>query len=981
MTKSKVGIRKPSSGVPIKVVREQKAQKRGLTKWERIARRQSSQSIRVASFAGISGPPSSSGSITTAESSFYSPQLSTDFLEQPQSERERRELYRFWYQKHPIVGSAIDFHCFPPGAPVQMLDGTVRPIESLKVGESIRNGLGEPSKIVNTFKNSVNSHITSLKVRGVQDKIDCTPNHPFLVYRAEQIDCKFPIYGIGACKSGRKSLCKQKKCLMKDFGSPQFIFACDLKVGDYICSPSMTGSDSVFTRDELRILGYYASEGSISRTKRGSLDRAVFTLNANESDTIAEEISQIYSARSGRKATKKIILESNSCYVKCYSKEFAEFCHDHAGVNSREKRLSLDVMNSPREDILEFLGAYYNGDGSLTKNGYVATTTSEFLAHQVYALGLKVGYTPTLHKSFPEESTGFKYNGPVYKIYIPYRYHEEFSKYANFIGDNYSSRSTREYCIKVGSNTLRRIEEVSTVPYEGFVYNIEVDGEGDRKSYVAYGLATHNTDIPMSKIRLSLPKGSDLKRNKQILHFYEKMCDRINLFKTLYDATHEYWLQGVCYLFCEDHDLSESLPEEFSASISEKKSEEEDYVGRPRQTPKPEVKLVPEEQSIGRISKFVQENYKGWERIQIIPPEQIKTETFQYTNKSKMELLPSDKDKLIVSKAEEGDEESKKIADDIADEIKENLLSGKPIPLNTSPYDNFLCSSFCFTLAHKKSGYGDKGISLLERCMTTLLYADKLRQAQTSIASRAMTPKRIVWGDKLSIADLEDLRSQVEQALMDPDFTIVSNYEIHWDEIGSRDRLLDLSTEYELTNKLLYIGLRVTESMLTGESSYSGERIHLDVMNTMYLLFRESIVNFVEKSLFEPVADKKGFWEVDEFGNRNLIYPRLQFTRLALRDNSEMQDFLFNLYQKGSLPVHYILELLNIDSAECEEQLKKDMYGPSDSTFNEFLRAVLQKVGDKMVDESDVMEQVAKKAGLAYNKGGKKKDRFDEVDS
>ncbi len=475
-----------------------------------------------------------------------------------------------------------------------------------------------------------------------------------------------------------------------------------------------------------------------------------------------------------------------------------------------------------------------------------------------------------------------------------------------------------------------------------------------------------HTDVPMSKIRLSLPKGKDPKRNKQILHFYTTMCDRLRLFQTLYDTTHEYWLHGNVYIFAEDHDLSEAIPEGLTSEEVEEDVGEIDYAGRVSQRVEKRKKLKPESERAENIREFVQKNYKGWERLQILPPEQVKLETFQYTNKTRMELIPSEKDRLVVMKAQEQqDLEAMKIADDIPPEIRDNLLNGQPIPLNTSPYDDFMCSSFCYHLSHKKSAYDDRGVSLLERCLRTLLYQDKLRQAQTSIASRAMTPKRVVWADKMSDMDADALRDQVDQALIDPDFTVVTNFEVNWDEIGSRDRLLDLSTEYEITNKFLYIGLRITEAMLTGESTYSGERIHLDVMNTMYLLYRETIADFVEKFLFAPVAEKKGFWEVDEeSGEKTLLYPRLQFTRLALRDNSELQDFMFNLYNKGSLPISFILELLNIDADETLEQLRMDMWTPNDSNFNEFIRAALTKLGDTVIDTTDVLEKVAKASGL-----------------
>jgi hypothetical protein len=44
------------------------------------------------------------------------------------------------------------------------------------------------------------------------------------------------------------------------------------------------------------------------------------------------------------------------------------------------------------------------------------------------------------------------------------------------------------------------------------------------------------------------------------------MCDRLRLFQTLYDGTHDYWLHGNVFIFAEDHDLSEEFPEELIAT-------------------------------------------------------------------------------------------------------------------------------------------------------------------------------------------------------------------------------------------------------------------------------------------------------------------------------------------------------------------------------------------------------------------------------
>ena len=255
---------------------------------------------------------------------------------------------------------------------------------------------------------------------------------------------------------------------------------------------------------------------------------------------------------------------------------------------------------------------------------------------------------------------------------------------------------------------------------------------------------------------------------------------------------------------------------------------------------------------------------------------------------------------------------------------------------------------------------------VVHNCIRTLVYRDKLRQAQTSIASRHMTPMRLVWAEDADLQDVEDLREQVDMALQDPDYSIITNFQVNWEELGANDRLLDLSGEYELTDRQLYAGLGVTESLLSGESSYSGDRINLEVINTRYMLLRELIQEFVEEWLLRPMCARMGFIEEDEDGEDVVIYPTLSFTRLALRDNADTFDALFNLYQKGSLDIDVILELLNIDPVSTREKLERDMMTVNDATFNEVLRGLYSRAGDALSEKSNATEKIAEYLGLEY---------------
>jgi hypothetical protein len=211
-------------------------------------------------------------------------------------------------------------------------------------------------------------------------------------------------------------------------------------------------------------------------------------------------------------------------------------------------------------------------------------------------------------------------------------------------------------------------------------------------------------------------------------------------------------------------------------------------------------------------------------------------------------------------------------------------------------------------------------------------------------------------------------------ALQDPDYSIVTNFQLNWEEMGSQQRLLELSGEYEMTDRQLYAGLGVTESLLSGESSYSGDRINLEVINTRYMLLREVLQDMIEDNFLRPMCRRMGFIEKDDVGNETVIVPALSFTRLALRDNADTFDALFNLYQKGSLDVDTILELLNIDPHTTSEKLKRDMFTVTDSKFNDVLGAIYSEAGRALAENSNVIGKIAKNIGLDYKKPEEKEE-------
>jgi hypothetical protein len=459
-----------------------------------------------------------------------------------------------------------------------------------------------------------------------------------------------------------------------------------------------------------------------------------------------------------------------------------------------------------------------------------------------------------------------------------------------------------------------------------------------------------HTELPLSKIRIGIPEA----RNRDLAVAATRFCTRwaknIGLLQRLLGIVHERNLIGEVFIWMEEagEEMPRSIRYETQRELTEEGEVSEEEVER--------------EDADERAVAWLKKNYKGWTGVRVLPPEQVQMQSFNFTNERLFELIPDSKTREVIEKAQQGDPGSIRVVDSMPPEVVEAIIASQNIPLNSDPD----AGSFIYYLANRKSDYEQRGRSILERCMRALVYRDKLRQAQTSIASRHMTPIRIVYGEDLDMSDVDALREQVDMALQDPDYSIIANFQVNWEEMGANQRLLDLGSEYDLTDRQLYAGLGVTEGLLSGESSYSGDRINLEVINTRYMLLREQLQDLVENYMFKPMCRRMGFIEKDEDGEEHVVVPSLTFTRLALRDNRDTFDALYNLYQKGSLDVDTILELLNLDPVTVREKIKADLFTVSDPTFNEVLRGIYGEAGRALGENSNANEKIAEALGLDY---------------
>ena len=427
-----------------------------------------------------------------------------------------------------------------------------------------------------------------------------------------------------------------------------------------------------------------------------------------------------------------------------------------------------------------------------------------------------------------------------------------------------------------------------------------------------------HTDLPVSRIGFTMPKlknDPDGSKARKCLNRCQKWSESIGLFDRLMESIFEWNLIGNCFTFCE-----------------------------------------------------WDENKKWWKRMTILPPEEIGIVRFPFCDFAFAEYRPEPLIRLVTAvdggvhtdSSQAVTPIEKAIYDNIPKDVVSSIQQFGSILMDTDP----MTGSFIAHLARKRSAYADLGVSTLERVIIPLLQKEHFKYTQLSLSSRLMTPRNKISAPGISPDATDNLRTEIDLSMGDPDYHVVTNFDFSWEQIGAENRLIQLQPEYERIESEIYAALGVTKELITGESGYGGAKLTAEILNTRYLLVRDIFKNFVERKLLYPMAVQNEWYEEDEDGERDYYYPKLTFNRLTIRDNQEMFDALFQMYQKGSLPVKIIYELFNLSPDEMNDLLVDDMFTARDATFNEMLRQVHTDMGTKLVEETDVADRIIRYCGL-----------------
>ena len=342
---------------------------------------------------------------------------------------------------------------------------------------------------------------------------------------------------------------------------------------------------------------------------------------------------------------------------------------------------------------------------------------------------------------------------------------------------------------------------------------------------------------------------------------------------------------------------------------------------------------------IGDVFPFGQLNESEgmWEKFVILNPDYVDVQSSVLAEEPIIELIPDAQIISIVNSGPRG--EWGEIYNQMPDEVIRQVKMGRNIRL-----DNRLV----FHLAHKASQYETWGTPIMMRCFKTLIYKDKLRQAQDAIANRHIMPLRVAKigqpGEPMPTqTDLENFRDTLLQADEDPSFFIVYHYGLQFEYIGSSGRILPLNQEFDFIQHELMNGLGINQAMLNGEGpTYANAQVGFDVLARRYMSYRLRLESWIRNKVYKPIAEIQGFYrpvsgeiaakylsskeqvKLAAKKDMELIVPQITWQQQDLTSNQSAINFIQQLQQKGLVSMSTVLPMLSLDPETERRNLEKE---------------------------------------------------------
>jgi hypothetical protein len=383
-----------------------------------------------------------------------------------------------WNISSPAQDVHVDFSCLVPESPI-ITDCGIKQIAEMKEGDRVLTHRGRFMPVIHTFERPYKGEVLDIRVN-YAPTLTLTPEHPVLTTR-------------GWVAAGRLSPGDYVKLSLPNGDEVQ-----TLKVSDCIdthdlvlhegklyatydrgINPKANLLPNIITLsdDFLRIAGYYVAEGFPA-----SHDTAVaFAFGERERDTLVKDVKDTLFTLFGLTASEYHDTANHAIRLTFGCAPLARLMLSLFGKGAHNKKLPEFAFRLSPSGTMSLLKGILRGDGgvhpNVTSTRVKFTTVSPHLASQVRLLLLKMGYTASVQG-----------NGDSFVVYV-----DGNNELADEVfGHNYDRRWQRPHphrgYLKNGTLTVP-ILSVEARPYNGYVHNLEVEGDN---SYSTLGATLHN---------------------------------------------------------------------------------------------------------------------------------------------------------------------------------------------------------------------------------------------------------------------------------------------------------------------------------------------------------------------------------------------------------------------------------------------------------------------------------------------------------
>ena len=375
--------------------------------------------------------------------------------------------------------------CLAPDTRILTKRGYV-PVKDMVAGDEVLTHKGRWRPVLAIWSNSAPKQFYQLDYPGSLSPLTCSGEHKILTQLPGEVSWSTYWERVDALYD-------------KSTGAGKYIHKVLLPVRE-------TGVD--FDPDYARLLGYYLSEGCVSRHIRCQKqaittrsENVKLTFNVDECTTLAKDVQSIC-----RKLKFKCDVRTLHCRdgrqwlnIHIKSNKFLQDCVRYCGLFSHTKQLSSEVFDWNLEARLQLISGWLLGDGHFsTSHGFVGCSVSEQLVMQMQVLAVLSGLSAhvSFRNKFPNSTTkyGLK-KRPVYQVRFSKNYSlplwERISPHLRYKdldkGFSLTKGSTRSKIIN--GYWGRNLHSVVPVDYSGLHYDLSVEEDS---SFIAEGILVHN---------------------------------------------------------------------------------------------------------------------------------------------------------------------------------------------------------------------------------------------------------------------------------------------------------------------------------------------------------------------------------------------------------------------------------------------------------------------------------------------------------